>query len=504
MPRKIELTWQAGSEGRKGRWRKKYKGRVLYFPYGNSKSDLEGYHQALEDWKREKAKIDEEEAQKPKLHQAEYEQAIDQWTLALQWSRDNGDQDSANSALQKLEELRAKLENPVPPSLAWGDHVLDIGFPPDLLNSVNEALYKVVPDRRPVDPGTPGVIVPSQELVDEMDGSPTRIAREIWKDRLDVQRQKGRQTADTVESHVDAFLANKRVQVNAGEVSAGRYDPLRVHLHHFRDWLGGAVAVASITGKVISDYYAELLRGITEKRWSADYAKDRLNAVKSFVRWLWTLDLIELPKVLNSADLRISKKITTPEVFTIEEVKAFLAAATDRTKLYLLLMINTGMLQKDIADLRQTEVNWEKGTVTRKRSKTADYANVPTVTYNLWKETFGLLQQHRAKEGEFALTNQDGGCLKVEMLNQDGKLHKIDNVRSAFNRLSRATKIIKPLKLLRKTSATLLRSNRLFSGVENLFLGHAPRSMSDRHYAQTPQELFDEAIAWLGKQYGVE
>jgi hypothetical protein len=63
------------------------------------------------------------------------------------------------------------------------------------------------------------------------------------------------------------------------------------------------------------------------------------------------------------------------------------------------------------------------------------------------------------------------------------------------------TKIQKPSKLFRKTSATLLRSNKGYSGVEVLFLGHAPTTVADRHYVQAPQQLLDKAIAWLGAQY---
>jgi intergrase/recombinase len=102
------------------------------------------------------------------------------------------------------------------------------------------------------------------------------------------------------------------------------------------------------------------------------------------------------------------------------------------------------------------------------------------------------------------LLNSDGGRLKVERLDADGKLCKIDNIVSAFSRLRKETKIKKQLKLIRKTSATLLKSGKNFSGVDAIFLGHSPRSVADRHYAQVPQALFDEAVKWLGVQYGVK
>jgi hypothetical protein len=81
-------------------------------------------------------------------------------------------------------------------------------------------------------------------------------------------------------------------------------------------------------------------------------------------------------------------------------------AASDRTKLYILLMLNCGMTQQDISDLLVTEVDWAAGAITRKRSKSADHKGVPTVKYALCPETLRLLRQERAAEGARALTNE--------------------------------------------------------------------------------------------------
>ena len=62
----------------------------------------------------------------------------------------------------------------------------------------------------------------------------------------------------------------------------------------------------------------------------------------------------------------------------------------------------------------------------------------------------------------------------MERIDDEGKLKKIDNVASAFARLKRKNGIRKPLKYFRKTSATLLKSNKDYRGLDVLFLGHAP------------------------------
>lgn len=68
----------------------------------------------------------------------------------------------------------------------------------------------------------------------------------------------------------------------------------------------------------------------------------------------------------------------------------------ERMQLYLLLMLNCGMYQNDIAELRSDEVHWKAGTLTRARSKTRERGG-PVVTYKLWPETFALLKKHRGE-----------------------------------------------------------------------------------------------------------
>ena len=60
------------------------------------------------------------------------------------------------------------------------------------------------------------------------------------------------------------------------------------------------------------------------------------------------------------------------------------------------------------------------------------------------------------------------------------------------------------MKALKKTSASLLRNNRNYSGIESLFLDHVPTAMAHKHYTAVPQDLLDEAVSWLGKELDIE
>jgi len=89
------------------------------------------------------------------------------------------------------------------------------------------------------------------------------------------------------------------------------------------------------------------------------------------------------------------------------------------------------------------------------------------------------------------------------MRTSTGEIRKNDNIKNAYERLRRDLGIEKSLKSLKKTSATLIRDNERFRGLEALFLGHAPQSMADKHYTRAPQTTFDEAVLWLGKELSI-
>lgn len=162
------------------------------------------------------------------------------------------------------------------------------------------------------------------------------------------------------------------------------------------------------------------------------------------------------------------------------------------------------MTQQDISDLHAAEVDWRRGVITRKRSKTSDRENVPEVSYPLWSETLRLLLQERGPNVTHVLLTRDGKPLKTETLDAKHNLKKTDAVRLAVRRLSEKTEISFTTKMLKKTSASLLRNQRDYSGLESLFLDHAPSSVAHRHYAAIPQDLLNEAILWLGRELGIE
>jgi len=164
-------------------------------------------------------------------------------------------------------------------------------------------------------------------------------------------------------------------------------------------------------------------------------------------------------------------------------------------------MLNCGMYQNDIAELHHDEVGWTKGTITRARSKTRERKG-PVVTYKLWPETFVLLKKHRAKEGDLALTTDEGNPL-VRYWLEEGDCRRYDVIHSAWTRLAgklRVRKIRLGMKHLRKTSASLLAQHPQYKFYANHFLADSPRAVADRHYVTPSDDEFFRALDWLRGQ----
>lgn len=533
MPRNPKLTWQPGADGRTGRWRRKYKKKVYYFPGGRGKSDRQAYDAALAEWEKLKLRID---AEAPKPHQADYERAILEWEAILTWCRKHGDEEMAETAVSKLDLFRKGLSSPKPRPVATEDTFAGqfdrtVRYPKweeafeSIAKLAEEAMQSADTSYLDGIPGSEQYLAASKEFFDSLPRSanrtvvipnpdawdgldPLKIERAVWRDRLEVMDRTAAPADKALQAHVEWFLKDKEATVAAGDLSAGRIYTLRLHLTHFMDWLGPGTPVIEISSKTLSDYRVELLKNVETNEWSRPTAKDRLGSVKSFVRWLWQVEAIPLlPRILDAKSklLEISRPSPGIVTYTKDEIDTLLTSASKRTKLYVLLALNCGMTQKDISDLQMSEVDWEAGRITRKRSKTRDYDSVPEVSYPLWQETLHLLAQDRnpADSGP-VLLNANGRPLWYEEVTDDGQLQKIDNVRSAFDRLRRKVKITKPFKSLKKTSASLIRNNKEYASLEGLFLGHAPQSMAQRHYAKAPQVLLDSAIAWLAEEYDVK
>jgi len=458
MPRKYELTWHKKTK----RWRKRYKGKEYNFRCGKSKSDIAGYRKALAEWHKVKAEIDREEEHRTdpdsgippseltddELRVRDIRRSIREHQRLADWCEGQGDTEGHKAFDGAIESLREKLRS--------GEELLPT-------------------ERDPLRFASEG-------------------GRAIWADRLNQARQIHRE--DTIESNIEEYLEAKD-----GQVVPARWDKIRTSLLHFQKWMGGKKRVMEIDESVLRNYRSHIKAKVDGEQMSALYGRDFIVELKQFVRYCWRYRKMELPRNIDGRELTISVPIQSIQVFELEEIKALLKEATDRTALYILLALNCGMLQSGISATEAKDVDLRRGTITRKRTKTKSQANVPVVTYRLWPRTKELLKEFRSEDPDHFLLNKNGGPIREDKI-VDDKLKRNDAVKNAFDRLRQSTGIKKPFSLLRKTSASLLEKHKEFARYAQYFLGHSPKTVADRHYVQPSQDRFDRAVKWLGEQYG--
>ena len=313
----------------------------------------------------------------------------------------------------------------------------------------------------------------------------------------------------TLGQAVKDWLAGKLAEVSSEQITLGRYDNLRGALEYFVEFHGEDSPIDSVDGVAFDRYHKHLLELVGKKELKSASASDKLSAVKQLLNSLeGNGQLKAAPRNLRLLRIKIRRK--APQCYTVDEIKMFLAACTERTRLYFLLALNCGMTQKDMSDLQHKEVDWKAGTITRKRSKEQSKAeaneNVPTVTYRLWPETLRALAAAATKgsDTDLVLLNEDGLALCRDSLNDKGKRKRQDAVYQAFNRI--ACDVVlgeRSFKHLRKTSSTMLKASDHFS-VEQLFLGQSEKTIAGRHYSKPPLVRLAEATEWLAEQYGLQ
>ena len=320
--------------------------------------------------------------------------------------------------------------------------------------------------------------------------------RAVWAERL--RRPKAAKPEISVGWHIDDWLRERRA---APGRAAGTTATLTYRINFFRKWIGAGTRLSEITEIKLRDFYLYLVSRVEAGSMSAEHATGCLSVTKRFIRNRVSLRYLDPFRNVNDRDLAIPVGAKAVPVYDLEQIKVIYHGASERMKLYILLMLNTGMSQRDIGALKQDEVDWKKGRITRKRSKTRNQSNnVPAVSYKLWPVTFDLLTKYRSTDPTLVLVNEDGGPLWSERI-QDGKHIKSDNIKCRWFDFMKAMGIKARLKDFRKTSASMLEKHDIYGRYAQYFLGHAPRSVADRHYVQPSEERFDEAVAWLLTQY---
>jgi integrase len=498
MPVRELMTWIAGQK----RWTKMYRGRRYYVSarqLGCPETKEGSIQAANQFWRDKQAEIDfavRENARKPQAR----EDIVAALLGGKAWDSVKAIVDAANRHLEQLplsleaETLAERIEE----AAYHEDETGNEGGWERIAAGLREKLLSALLGK---------VIIEGESLPEQLRESlrPARVAQL----ETAVKGVRGDAVADAVQSvqaWVDKWLGMRKALVACKGLKAVTVDDDRSRMAHFAAFVGETSDVATLDAAKLTGFYHFCLSKIGERcddgksGWSASHGQKVFATVRSWIRWLAEEGAVEMPSNIASKGFRFGSTAKRIQTWTVEEIQHVVGEASGRLKLALLLMANCGMTQIDVADLHDDEVNWKTGRITRKRSKTANHDSVPTVSYPLWRDTFALLKQYRSGADRVLLTTSGRPFLRQSF--KDGKLYRVDCFVGTFNRLKKRLRFKKSMKQLRKTSASMLESHPVYGRFTSLFLGHAPASIKDRHYADVPQTLFDEAVRWLGEQFG--
>lgn len=191
-------------------------------------------------------------------------------------------------------------------------------------------------------------------------------------------------TEPTVKDACNAFLNAKQNLVNSGELSP-------------RTWAGykeAADEVIAAFGKrrLLADLRASdfaTLRTRLAKRWGPSWLGVGIQCIRSLFKYAFDSELIDRPvrcgpdfKRPSKAVMRKHKAKQGPKLFTADEIRRLINAASPQLQAMILLAINCGFGNADCGRLPTSAVDLEEGWVDFPRPKTGVARRCP-----LWAET---------------------------------------------------------------------------------------------------------------------
>jgi integrase len=223
-------------------------------------------------------------------------------------------------------------------------------------------------------------------------------ALEEWErtkaDLLAGRKPRTKSDGLTVGDLCNAFLNAKRQRVESGELSP---------LTH-SDYHQTCARLVSALGKdrpvddLASDDFEALRASLSKTRGLVGIGNVvRLSRI--VFKYAYDADLIERPvkfgpmfKVPSKKNIRKAKAGKPAKMFTAEEIRMQLAKADDVLKCMILLGINCGFGQTDVANLPNSAVDLKAGWITFDRVKTGAPRRIP-----LWPETKAAIREAIAK-----------------------------------------------------------------------------------------------------------
>ena len=164
-----------------------------------------------------------------------------------------------------------------------------------------------------------------------------------------------------VDYMVNAFLASKKAQVDAGDLRLCTFQQYKLACKWLKENMGAHRVIENVGP-------ADFMRLISkfDPKWSATTIKNQVNLVRTIFKWAYENDLIDKPVKYGtnfsrpSAKRRnLEKASKPPKDFAASEIWTLLDASSMRLRAWLLLGLNCGYGNSDLSRLKVSDVSGE-------------------------------------------------------------------------------------------------------------------------------------------------
>jgi len=321
----------------------------------------------------------------------------------------------------------------------------------------------------------------------------------------------------TVGDVVNAFLTDKRALVDSGELTA----------QHWHDYYRVGRDIAASFGKrrLVADLRAEdfaALRGSMAKTCGPTTLGNRIQRVRSFFKYAYEADMIPHPVKFGPGfrkpkprEVRLQRAAKPKRLFKPADLRKLVNAAGVPKRAMILLGVNCGLGNDDIAKLEFSHIDLDAGTIHYPRPKTGiDRRGI------LWPETVKALREAIEARPEPAdpenaalvfLTARDRRpyvrrgikpIAEPKRGQPDFKLSNTDGVAQEFRKLCKAEGVTPAAFYdLRHSFATIAEQTRDFPAVE-LCMGHETPDIATRYREEIGEDrlraIAEHVRGWLG------
>ena len=308
------------------------------------------------------------------------------------------------------------------------------------------------------------------KVADDPDG---QVALERWLDFLAGRSPRSRAESLTVADLCNHFLTHKRGLVESHELASRTFQRYHANCALLVSQFGKLRPVEELAAP---DFQA--LRTTMTKQWGPVAVANEIQMTRSVFRYGYEAGLLDKPvrfgpgfKKPSAKTIRQTRIANGPRIFTAEQIKTALKHATTNMKAMLLLAVNGGLGNTDVALLPISAVDFKGGWLDYPRAKTAIPRRIP-----LWPETIKTLKAVLSSRPE-SMDQDDAGLLFIGRRRQNyiGN-HKGYRVTAEWRRVADKAGIEeRTFYDGRRTFQTIAEGARDLVAVQSI-MGHAPAS----------------------------